>query len=93
MKAAAASRPAEKPSAIAPGPDAGPPAPRAALPYTVTSAESPSAPPTCCMVCMSPEAAPAWSGRMPVRMRTLSGMKTRPTPKPLTASGTKSVVQ
>jgi len=64
-----------------------PEAARRAVPKTATSTDMPSDPPTHCVVCNSPEAAPVSAAGTPARMIVFSGMKLSPAPRPNSSIG------
>ena len=61
--------------------------------YTETIAATPTAPPSCWVVCSRPDAEPACSGSTPPSTVAVTGMKMRPVDRPAISTGPKTESQ
>ena len=59
-------------------------------PKMLTSTPSPSVPPSCCITCNMPEAAPTSPGSTPPKMVAVRGINDKPTPVPSNRNGPSS---
>ena len=85
-------RAADAPRAKASAGDTASPSDAIVAPNTAVITASPNEPPTHCIACATPDAAPASSRATPARIVAFSGRKLHPAPIPIRISGTRIAV-